>query len=188
MLYHVSPIPGLKTLTPRVSTHGKAYVYAIENMVTGLLFGARQDDFDFNISTDSHDRPIIRECYPDAFRSVYQGKGCSVYVVADEGFERGKTSWEPELVSETEVPVLEEIVVPDLYDMLLEQEAQGRLTIRRYEHTDEYRRDIAAHIVDRLIRFDIDLAHAPETDQRFATHFRGVIEQLRSAADGHLLP
>ena len=188
MLYHVSPTAGLKTLTPRVSTHGKAYVYAIENMVTGLLFGAKHDDFDLLISTDSHDRPVICECYPDAFRSVYQGKACSVYAVAGEGFERGKTSWEPELVSEVEVPVQEEIVVPDLCEMLLEQEAQGRLTIRRYEHTDEYRREIAAHIVDRLIRFDVDLAHAPETDARFATHFRGIIEQLRSAADGHLLP
>ena len=40
MLYHVSSTQNIKVLEPRVSTHGKAYVYAIENLVTGLLFGA----------------------------------------------------------------------------------------------------------------------------------------------------
>lgn len=39
MLYHISDIHNLKTLVPKVSTHGKAYVYAIDNIVTGLLFG-----------------------------------------------------------------------------------------------------------------------------------------------------
>ena len=188
MLYHVSPTAGLKKLTPRVSTHGKAYVYAIENMATGLLFGVRHDDFDFNISTDSEDRPMICECYPGAFQSIFQGKGCSVYTVSDEGFERGRTGWEPELVCEREVPVLEETVIPDLCARLLELEAQGQLIIRRYEHTDEYRRTIAAHIVDRIIRFDIDLDRITETDRRFATHYKGIVELLRSAADGHLLP
>lgn len=36
MLYHVSPKAGLKILQPHKSTHKKAYVYAIENMVTGI--------------------------------------------------------------------------------------------------------------------------------------------------------
>lgn len=188
MLYHVSPTAGLTTLTPRVSTHGKAYVYAIENIVTGLLFGAKHDDFDFNISTDSHDRPIVCECYPDALRTVFQGQSCSVYRVDDAGFERDRTGWEPDLVCEREVPVLEEIAVPDLYETLLELEAQGRLIVRRYEFTDEYRQGIAAHIVDRIIRFDIDLNRITETDRRFATHYKGIIEQLRAAVDGHLLP
>lgn len=67
MLYHVSPNAGMKTLIPHVSTHKKAYVYAVENMVTGLLFGAKQDDFDFVISTDENGIPTVYECYPDAF-------------------------------------------------------------------------------------------------------------------------
>ena len=188
MLYHVSPTAGLKVLMPKVSTHGTAYVYAIENMVTGLLFGAKCDDFDFDISTNGQGKPVLLECYPDAFRTVYQGRSSSVYMVDDAGFERGRTSWEPELVCGHEVPVLEEIAIPDLYERLLNEEAHGQLIIRRYEHTDEYRQKIAAHIVDRLIRFGIDLDHAAESDPRFTTHYRGIIEQLRLAADGHLLP
>ena len=188
MLYHVSPTAGLKVLVPKVSTHGAAYVYAIENMVTGLLFGVKQDDFDFIISTDDEDRPIICECYPDAFRAIYQGRACSVYEVDEAGFERGRTSWEPELVCGHEVPVRQEIAVPDLYERLLADEAQGRLVIRRYERDAGYRKLVAAHVVDRLIRFGIDLNHAAESDPRFATHYKGVIELLRSASDGHLLP
>ena len=188
MLYHVSPVAGLKNLVPKVSTHGKAYVYAVENLVTGLLFGAKWDDFDFELSTNEQGRPVLCECYPDAFRAIYQGRGCSVYTVDDEGFERGRTSWEPELVCEREVPILEEQAIPDLYERLLREEAQGRLTIRRYERTDAYRRFIAAHIVDRIIRFDIDLHHIAQSDPRFATHYQGVVKLLCSAMDGHLLP
>ena len=54
MLYHVSSKTGLKTIQLHISTHKKAYVYAIENMVTGILFGAKHDDFDFIISTDEN--------------------------------------------------------------------------------------------------------------------------------------
>lgn len=67
MLYHVSPAPGIKVLEPRVSTHGKAYVYAVDNLATGLLFGVHHDDFDFMISTDPEtDFPTCLECYPGA--------------------------------------------------------------------------------------------------------------------------
>lgn len=70
MLYHVSQKTGLQTLQPHTSTHKKPYVYAIENIVTGLLFGVKQDDFDFIISTDENDKPTIYECYPDAFQEL----------------------------------------------------------------------------------------------------------------------
>ena len=64
VVYHVSPVSGLTLLEPRVSTHGKAFVYAIENPVTALLFGVHQDDFDFCISTDAAGCPELFECYP----------------------------------------------------------------------------------------------------------------------------
>ena len=127
MLYHVSPKAGLKTIQPHVSTHKKAYVYAIENMVTGILFGAKQDDFDFIISTDESDTPIIYECYPDALKKIYQGKSCSVYLVDEKDFQRGLTSWNPEFVSEKEVEVISEIVIDDMYQRLLEEEHNGKV-------------------------------------------------------------
>ena len=74
MLYHVSEKPGLKVLRPHVSSHGRAYVYAVDDLVTGLLFGAGHDDFDLYLSNDAAGVPTVRECWPGAFQKVYQGK------------------------------------------------------------------------------------------------------------------
>ena len=188
MLYHVSPESGLKTIQPHTSTHKKAYVYAVENMVTGLLFGVKMDDFDFIISTGDDDVPCVYECYPDAFRKVYQGKSCSVYIVDDSGFQRGMTSWSAELVCEKEVEVIHEIVIDDLYKRFLEEEQNGRLNIFRYAFCDEYRKKIAGHIVDRFLRFNIDLNRCIEQDIRCATYYKNVVQELIGLMDGHLLP
>ena len=185
MLYHVSSIPGIKVLEPRVSTHGTAYVYAIENLVTGLLFGAKQDDFDFHISTDEKGIPTIFECYPGALEAKYKDKSCTVYELTEEGFLRGKTSWSEELVCETEVPVQKEKFISDLYMRLLEEEEQGKLYIHRFENSTEYKQFISKHIVDRLIRFDA-LKYA-KTDKRFQTYFKGLVDGLESLMDGHLI-
>lgn len=187
MLYHVSPVSGLKTLEPRISTHKKPYVYAIENLVTGILFGVRHDDFDFIISTDENARPAVYECYPEALIKKYQGKSCSVYEVGEEGFQRGMTSWSPELVCEKEVAVLGEIYIQDLYERLLEEERKENLTVYRYEFQDEYRKKIAGHVIDRIFRFQVDLSRIAEKDDRFALYYKGIVEALLAAADGHLL-
>lgn len=188
MLYHVSPIAGLTILQPHVSTHEKGYVYAIENMVTGLLFGAKMDDFDFIIDTDEKGKPDIYECYPNALKSVYQGKNCSVYLLDNDGFQRNKTSWSAELVCENEVRVIDEIKIDDLCKRLLDEERNERLIIHRYAYCDHYRKIISNHIVDRLIRFQIDLHSITEKDRRFSKYYKAIVAELLQITDGHLLP
>ena len=185
MLYHVSSTPGIKVLEPRESTHKKPYVYAIENLVTGLLFGVKHDDFDFCISTDENGKPHVYECYPQALEIIYAGKSCSVYEVAEDGFLRGMTSWNVELVSENAVPVEREVFVPDLYSRLAEEQAAGNLEIHRFSEEPEYKKMIAGHIVDRLIRFNA-LEYMAESS-RGQKYFKGLIEGLKSVMDGHLL-
>lgn len=187
MLYHASNISGLKTLQPHTSTHQKPYVYAIENMTTCLLFGAKHDDFDFMISSDENKHPIVYECYPDSFKKVFEKKSCSVYEVSDDGFKQGMTSWDAELVNENEVSVINEIVVTDLYDKLREEELSGCLIVHRYQFSDEYRKKITEHIVDRIVRFDIDLDNITNQDIRFSTYYNDIIERLKDIMDGHLL-
>ncbi|HIT34097.1 MAG TPA: hypothetical protein IAC31_05675 [Candidatus Faecousia intestinigallinarum] len=182
MLYHISKTAGLKILKPQVSTHKKAYVYAIENMVTGLLFGAPHDDFDFIISEESG-KPVIMECYPNAFHSIFKDKGCSIYEISEDGFLRGMTSWSPELVSEAEVTVIREISVSDLYLRLLDEESSGNLIIHRYEDSTNYKSTVSEHIVDRLIRFD-----AVYTDnEKIKKHYGKIVDALKNIMDGHLL-
>lgn len=180
MLYHVSPVAGLTLLEPRVSTHGRAYVYALANPVTALLFGARQDDFDFIISTDAGGRPTICECYPGALAQKYGGVSCALYTVDEAGFRRGMTSWDAELVSESAVPVRSETPVPDLLRRLEAEEAAGTLEIVRYRDEPAYRRQVARHVTDRLIRFGV-LDGAWTRDPRFAGVYRPLIEALLAA-------
>lgn len=185
MLYHVSPTPNLSVLIPHVSTHGKAYVYTVDHLTTGLLFGVQHDDFDFLLSTNDDGTPELYECYPGAFRSVYEGKRCSVYELKEDGFQRGMTSWKPELVCESEVAVEREIVIDDLHARLMQEVAEGRLILHLFTNTPEYKRLISSHIVDRLIRFDA--LRCLDTDPRFQRHFRAIIEALNAIMDGHLL-
>ncbi len=184
MLYHVSATAGIRTLIPRESSHQAAYVYAIDNPVTGLLFGAKHDDFDFLIDEEAG-IPVVYECYPDAFRACFQGKGCTVYTVPEEGFRRGVTGWDPELVCDHPVDVLSETAVPDLYNRLLDEVAAGNLRLYRYRDEPEYRQIIAGHIVDRLIRFDA--LDRQDSDPRFQKYYGPICDALRSAMDGHLL-
>ena len=182
MLYHISKTAGLKKLKPQVSTHKMPYVYAIENVVTGLLFGAPHDDFDFIIS-EENGIPVIMECYPGAFRLLFKDKECSIYEINDEGFMRGMTSWSPELVSENEVAVIREIAINDLYLRLLDEESRGNLIIRRYEDTADYKSIVSEHIVDRLIRFDAVYTES----ERLKKHYGKLIDALQNIMDGHLL-
>lgn len=184
MLYHVSATAGIRTLIPRESSHQAAYVYAIDNPVTGLLFGAKHDDFDFLIDEEAG-IPVVYECYPDAFRERFQGKSCTVYTVPDNGFRRDVTGWDPELVCDHPVDVLSETAVPDLYSRLLEEAAAGHLRLNFYQSDAAYRHLIAGHIVDRLIRFDV--LDRQSTDPRFQKYFGPICDALRSAMDGHLL-
>lgn len=182
-LYHISKITGIKVLKPQISTHKKAYVYATDDLVTGLLFGAPHDDFDFIISEESG-IPAIYECYQNAFDIVFCEKSCSVYEVSDEGFERGKTSWDKEFVCENDVPVMNEIFIGSLYSHLLSEESAGNLLIHRFENTDMYKKIISEHIVDRLIRFNV---LDGEISEKIQYHYGEIITSLKNIMDGHLL-
>ncbi len=185
MLYHVSPTPGLTVLEPRVSTHGKAWVYATPSLLTGLLFGARHDDFDLRISTLDDGRTEVCECYPGAFQRVYQGKGCTVYQVAEDGFLQGQTSWTAEWVCPNPVRVEDSETVEDIHQRLMQEAEQGRMVLHLWADDEEYKAMIARHVVDRLIRFDA--LEAIRNDPIRGPHFARLIAALEHVMDGTLL-
>ncbi len=94
-------------------------------------------------------------------------------------------NWEPELVCENEVPIQNELITHDLYNRLLQEQAQGNIAINRYQNSKDYKKHISEYIVDRLIRFDA--LHYLETDERFQKYYKDIIEALQSIMDGHLL-
>lgn len=184
MLYHVSPTAGLKLLEPRPSTHGKAYVYALPDRTAALLFGARHDDFDFLIDEEAG-VPAVWECWPGAFETVFRGKRCSVYAVQEEGFVQGATGWDPERVCPRPVAVQSEEPVADLAAALEAGIAAGQLVLHRFSGEPAYKKLIAGHITDRLIRFD--RVDAAGQDPRFQTHFARLLAALQEVLSGNYL-
>ena len=183
MLYHVSKTSDLKIIEPRKSTHKIAYVYAIDNIHTALLFGAKKDDFDF-ILDESDGKPIVYECYRDAFKEIYNNKSCSIYELNDEGFIRNKTGWEPELVSEHPAVVIKETKIDDLYGRLIDEVKSGDIILNLYDSSKEYKRMISNHILDRIIRFEILDNKIP--DKLFAK-FPKLITQLEKINNGEYI-
>lgn len=182
MLYHVSGTPHLKILRPKLSSHGKAYVYAVDQLAMGLLFGAKKDDFDFIMDMDGQGRAELFECYPHAFEEVYRGVSCSVYTLDGSGFQSGVTGWAPEYVSDREAVVLDETVIPDLYERFI---GEPELIFHRYEDTGEYKQMISNHVLDRLVRFGI--LDRPVIDEKLTRRFGGIIGALREILSGKFL-
>lgn len=184
MLYHTSTVTGLLQLEPRVSSHGIPYVYAIENKVTSMLFGAKKDDFDF-LMDEEEGIPILMECYMGAFDHVYSEKSCSVYELSHESFQKGRTNWSVEWVSEQPVKILREFRILDLKEELLQQVERGALILHCFQNTLPYKAKISDHIIDRMIRFNkFERIHE---DTRFAQYFPNLIKQYQELISGRFL-
>lgn len=183
-LYHASKITGLTKLFPRVSSHQTEYVYAIENPVTALLFGAPKDDFDFLLD-EENGITTVYECYYNAFENIYKNQNCSLYKVDSSLFKKGKTGWEPEWVSEQPAVVLQEIKINNLYEELQKAQTQNQLIIHKFSEQDSYKAMISQHVVDRLIRFN--LLENAEQDPRFQKQFYKLFLQLKKLLSGEYL-
>lgn len=169
MLYHASPQSGLKTLVPHESTHGKEYVYALNNRFTALLFGAPSDDFDLLVD-ESAGRTVIYECYPGALKAIYSGKSCSVYEVGEDGFLAGQTGWDAELVCEHSVPVSAEERIEDLYDEITSAIQSGTCIFHPYSKEPDYQSHLREELLSRIHIFGITGAQM-DADPRFRLYF-----------------
>ena len=175
MLYHTSQTGKIEILIPKVSSHGKAYVYALKNEITSLIFGATHSDFDFIIDEED-EIPVIYECYPNAFKEIFKNKSCYLYELKEDGFKQGITGWDPEYVSENPVKTEKEIFIPDLYEKLIEEVKYGKIKINFYQNNLEYKNMIKDHIQDRLIRFN--MIEKAKENPKLMKYFSDIINNL----------
>lgn len=174
MLYHASKVQGLSVLMPHESTGRKAYVYAINNKISALCFGAAKDDFDI-LMDEADGITILSECYPHALEKVYSGKRCSLYTVGDESFVSGVTGWDAEFVSENPTEVVSEEIVPDILACLLQAAEQGKCIIRRYREDEPYLSMLREEITERIAAFNLTEAQIRQ-DDRFEHYFRKFLD------------
>lgn len=175
MLYHASHISGLKVLKPQVSTHGKAYVYAIKSKLMAMLFGAPKDDFDLLIDAEDG-KPVLYECYPDAIKKVYSKKSCSLYTLEETGFLDGMTGWEEELVCASPVSVVREDIIEDIYAQLMLAAREGECRIHFFEPSKEYLSFLREELQERVDAFGITEEYRKQ-DVRFVRYHNRLLNQ-----------
>ncbi len=175
-MYHVSPVKGIEELKPSISSHGKAYVYAIDILTVALLFGAKKDDFDLLLDVDDG-KAVVWECYPDAFKKIYDNKSCSVYTVDERYFKNGQTSWEHEYVCERSVPVLSEKRISNLYLELKNEMEKGNLILNYYSENEAYQKFLKDELKSRMIDFNL-IDYFKNDDPRGKLYFQNILNEI----------
>lgn len=129
--YHGSPVMGLKVLKPGkpVFSEKPEMVYLTTLLPMALLYGVQNYEYTYGFTREG--QIYLDEYFPNALEVLYRGKRASVYVCDPVQVEQGRIP--NEVVSAAQVPVIREMVIPDLYEALLEQEKLGTLVIRRFD-------------------------------------------------------
>ncbi len=133
--YHCSPTPGLLTLQPRKpeSFQKPNAVYLTTLLPMALMYGIRNYEYTYGYTQEG--QIYLDEYFPNALEILYRGKSASLYICAPN--ETKSTKIPNEIVSFTEVPVLQEVRIPDVCEALLEQERLGTLVIHRYHELSD---------------------------------------------------
>lgn len=133
--FHCSPAAGLKVLEPRKpeSFHKPKCVYMTTLLPMALMYGVRNFEYTYGYTKDGQIH--YDEYFPNALEVLYKGKSASLYRCAP--VDTAATKIPNEVISETDVEVISELVIPDVYEALLEEERKGTLIIRRYGELSE---------------------------------------------------
>lgn len=148
MYYHASQTANIKILEPRVSNHGKAWVYLSEKRENVLVYLSNavekyctETGFDYNgifskwgpYGFDQDGILTFEEYYPNALYETYAG--VSGYIYRAEKVESIPTeiSIPNAIVSDKPVPVIDCEFIPDAYTEILKAQKEGRLRITKYD-------------------------------------------------------
>ena len=102
-----------------------------------LLYGVKHFEYTYGYAGEKE--LYYEEYFPGALEELYRGKPASLYrCIWREGMET--TRIPNEYVSADEVPVEEEIPIPDVYEALLEEERLGTMRFVRWADVPEKRR------------------------------------------------
>jgi len=153
--YHGSSDLNLKELTPRISTHGIAWVYATTNPVLAAFFSARLNDFSVITEIDQNQVVNVWELYEGAFNEKCKGKKTALYELEDSGFLSNQTSFKAEVVSPNKTRIISTLIIDDIGKYLKQKSEEGLIKIHFYENTPKYQAMVKEHICDRLVRFNM---------------------------------
>ncbi len=162
ILYHASPVRGIKTLEPRVSNHGVARVYfsakrenvlvylsnAVEKYCkeTGYIHnGIWQKWASYGFAPDG--KIQLEEYYPNALYDTYYGVKAYMYTVNGTDSLKPLEGIGEAFYSDVPVDVRSCEVIKNAYEEILKAEKDGLLYIKRYEDLTEKKKQWIASTI-----------------------------------------
>jgi hypothetical protein len=132
IVYRASPKQGLTEISPRISTHGRTWVYATGDLTVAALFlGRLGGDFTCGVGTYGG-MPYVVERFAGALNARYLGISGSIYTLPPNDFEAGRTTWAHDLVCDHAVQPISEDPVPNAIAYLNNLAHDGKLLVKRY--------------------------------------------------------
>ncbi len=117
-------------LEPRLSEHGKPYVYLAADPALAMLYTVHCGFFPYGFTAGK--TVTYEEYYPDGLRDVYGGKRGFLYRCEGLKALENPTGIPGVFVSERPAEVTLEAEAPDVFQWLLQQERQGSFVLHRY--------------------------------------------------------
>lgn len=149
-VYHSSKIQGLKTIEPRISTHGNSWVYAMEKPEYCLMFLGNHGDI-INQTGFTDGIPYIAERFEEALEYAYKNKTGSVYTLEGLDFKAGMTTFTRELVCDHSCKVIEEKKIEDALKEILQLESEGTLKIYRYPNLPSWMPADKSDLIEKIV-------------------------------------
>lgn len=152
MLYHASPIHGIRLLEPRVSNHEKPLVYLSSKRENVLVYlsnavekHCRESGFVWNgpwykwasYGFDKNGKLVLEEYYPNAAMDTYKGVSGYIYHAEENACTEAMQTIPNAYVSPEAIAVTGCELIPDAYEALLQAESEGLICIKRYEQFSE---------------------------------------------------
>jgi len=139
-VYHGSKIHGLKKLEKRSSTHQQEWVYATPLKAVAVIFISNGgSDFNYDLSgSGTKESPIIlTERKEGMFDKIFNLSG-SLYTLKGDNFQKGKTGWSAEVVSEIEEEIISEEYIENVLTKLNELAEHGEIQLNRYPNRPSF--------------------------------------------------
>lgn len=151
MLFHASPIPGIKKLIPNISNHGEPLIYFSSKPENTLVYLSnavekccREKGFVHNgiytkwgpYGFNKEGILTLEEYYPNALTDTYKGVSGYIYSVADVGGIVSFGEIPFAFISENDVETFGCEFVSDAYQALIRAAGEGKIVITEYkEHS-----------------------------------------------------
>lgn len=156
-LYHVSKMPNIEEIEPRISKHKIPYVYATTNLPFAILFGSSNShgNLDGKFGVEPGGIVSFYEAFPNSFKERFENQTCYVYEVDPTTFLVGKTEFRNEVVSPVPVKVISCREIKDLYQYFQKLIKENRFKLIEFQHNQEYQEMIDSHIKETIQYFGI---------------------------------